>query len=295
MWEREIEAIDSAVNALRQLPLIVRVDNVGRIAVLGDVHGYADVVDRFEQLVDEFSADKAIMLGDYVDRGPNSIQTILKVLELVSAEPRKFIPLRGDHEDPRMNEGYGFYEEVLYAGATDLYSHVVEAYMNMPLAAVGLRSLMVHGGIPCVSCERPDRPALLSDIERYYAQVKGTRRYLELSDGIIFQMVWNDPSLEPYHFEPNIRGPGIYYYGRPAWSSFLRANGLNLIVRGHEVVDGLRILKGDGRLIEGIKCDSWTSLREVEGSVITVFSSRYHGGRAGSILIDSDGVTFKCL
>ncbi|MGC9112905.1 metallophosphoesterase [Acidilobus sp.] len=296
MWEEAIKVVDDAVEALRRLPLIVHLDGAKSIAVLGDVHGYDDVVDRFEQLVDEFSVDKAVMLGDYVDRGPNSSQTIVKVLSLASSEPNRFIPLRGDHEDPRMNEGYGFYEEVLYMQATDLFSHVVEAYQDLPVAAVGLGAFLVHGGVPCADCARPDVPVSLSSVELQYSSIKGTSRYLELTDDVLFQMLWNDPNGDAEYFEPNPRGPGIYYYGRLAWSSFLRENGLNLIIRGHEVVDGAFAIRRDGKPMGPLRCNEWRSRREVSGGVITVFSSRYHGGRAGALIIDDDdGLVLKCL
>lgn len=294
VWGEALRAVDRAIEVLRRQPLIVRLGRPESVAVLGDVHGYDDVVDRFEQLVDEFSIDVAVMLGDYVDRGPNSAQTILKVLSLVSSEPNRFIALRGDHEDPRMNEGYGFYEEALYTQSLDLFNEVVEAYKHMPLAAVSDEALFVHGGIPCANCSQQERPALLSELEAQYGYIKGTQRYLELSDEALFQMLWNDPSGSDEYFEPNPRGPGIYYYGRLAWGSFLRANGLSYIVRGHEVVDGLLILRHDGKPMTA-RCDSWISKSDLQGSVVTVFSSRYHGGRSGALIINRDGASLKCL
>ena len=279
---------------MKSQPLLVRLDGARSLAVLGDVHGYDDVVERFEELAYEYSVDAAVMLGDYVDRGPSSLQTILEVLDLVASEPGRFFALRGDHEDPRMNEGYGFYEEVLYLQALDLYGRVVEAYQHMPIAAVGLGLFMVHGGVPCVSCERPDEPLRLEELSRL-EPIKGTRRYLDLDDPVLFQLAWNDPDPLAEYFEPNPRGPGIYYYGRLAWSSFLKANGLRAIVRAHEVVDGLAIMRRDGRVVRSVPCNGRVSMGELEGGVATVFSSRYHGGRAGALIVDEDGLTLKCL
>ncbi|MGC9071817.1 MAG: metallophosphoesterase [Acidilobus sp.] len=294
MWASALRVLDEAIRGLRSLPLIVNLEEARSIAVLGDVHGYDDVVDRFEQLVDEYSADAALMLGDFVDRGPNSTQTIVRILELVASEPRKFIPVRGDHEDPRMNEAYGFYEEVLYMQASDLYSRVVQAYSEIPIAATWNGVFLVHGGVPCVDCTRPEVPLRLREPD-YFAGVKGTRRYLNLDDPVVFQMAWNDPIPSPVYFEPNPRGPGIYYYGRLAWSAFLRENGLRYIVRAHEVVDGVSFIRRDGRPLPQLRCDGRIPSHELEGGVVTVFSSRYHGGRAGALLIDEDGMTFKCL
>ena len=294
MWASRLRVVEDARERLASLPLFVNLDRASSIAVLGDVHGYDDVVDRFEQLVEEYSVDAAVMLGDYVDRGPNSTETIIRVLELVSSDPSRFIPVRGDHEDPRMNEAYGFYEEVLYSQATDLYSLIVDAYAQMPIAATWRGVFLVHGGVPCADCSAPERPLRLDEAQASRSRVKGTRSYLNLEDPVLFQLAWNDPISTPVYFEPNPRGPGIYYYGRLAWSSFLRENGLKYIVRAHEVVDGLLLLRRDGRPASA-KCESRIPSAELEGGVVTVFSSRYHGGRSGALLIDEEGATLKCL
>ncbi len=295
MWATVLRTTVEAKRRLASLPLFVNVDWADSIAVLGDVHGYDDVIDRFEQLVDEYSVDAAVMLGDFVDRGPNSTQTIVRVLELVASDPKRFIPVRGDHEDPRMNEAYGFYEEVLYMQASDLYARVVDAYAEMPIAATWRGVFLVHGGVPCRDCARPEEPLRLWETAAALSPLKGTRRYLNLEDPVLFQLAWNDPISSPVYFEPNPRGPGIYYYGRLAWSSFLRENGLRYIVRAHEVVDAVNVLRRDGRPLGPVRCEARVPYLDLEGGVVTVFSSRYHGGRSGALLIDEDGLTLKCL
>ncbi len=298
IWGRALRAadeyvIEGAVRALRSVPLVVDLGPSSSVAVLGDVHGFDDVVERFEELADEYGVDKAVMLGDYVDRGPSSLQTIIDVLRLVTSDPQRFIAIRGDHEDPRMNESYGFYEEVLYMQAEGLYQRVVDAYSHMPIAAVGMGAFMAHGGIPCMDCSRPDVPLTLEQL-RSYSDVKGTRRYLRFDDPVLLQIAWNDPDPSAKYFESDVRGPGIYYYGRLAWSSFLKANRLRLIVRGHEVVDGFMAYRRDGRPLT-VKCDQRVDMAELDGGVVTVFSSRYHGGRSGALIVDEDGMTLKCL
>src|SRR5438445_175660 len=51
-------------------------------------------------------------------------------------------------------------------------------------------------------------------------------------------------------------------------TKFLEENSLKGIIRGHEVVDGFR--------------------EDMDGRVITVFSSRYHGSSAGILVMDND-------
>ncbi|MCR8985682.1 serine/threonine protein phosphatase [Brevibacillus laterosporus] len=68
-----------------------------RTLVMSDIHGE---LDKMEQLLAKanYHADKdqLILLGDYVDRGPNSKGVIAKVKELTQAGA---IALKGNHED----------------------------------------------------------------------------------------------------------------------------------------------------------------------------------------------------
>ncbi|HDR4518568.1 TPA: serine/threonine protein phosphatase [Bacillus cereus] len=68
-----------------------------RILVISDIHGE---IEKFEQLLVEAQydvrQDQLILLGDYVDRGPNACAVIEKVKEL--KEDGAFV-LKGNHED----------------------------------------------------------------------------------------------------------------------------------------------------------------------------------------------------
>jgi hypothetical protein len=106
-------------------------------------------------------------------------------------------------------------------------------------------------------------------------------------------MLWNDPDGYVKWFENNnVRGEGVYYYGRYAWNKFLKENNLKLIIRGHEVVDGVHIWKADGTYINKVPNNKEFYYDTMEGSVITVFSSRYHVGRSGSLILYKDSIKF---
>ncbi|GGI47080.1 serine/threonine protein phosphatase [Paenibacillus marchantiophytorum] len=68
-----------------------------RTLVISDIHG---CVEEFKQLLDKvnFQAeeDQLVLLGDYVDRGPNSLETVEFVMYLV--RDKQAIALKGNHD-----------------------------------------------------------------------------------------------------------------------------------------------------------------------------------------------------
>lgn len=68
-----------------------------RTIMISDIHGCIDQLNQM-LLLTQFNSidDQLILLGDYVDRGPNSKAVVDKVIELVSMH--NAIALRGNHD-----------------------------------------------------------------------------------------------------------------------------------------------------------------------------------------------------
>ena len=96
---------------LRRSFIISFLERMILIANLGDIHGqYYDLLRLFEY--GGFPPDaNYLFLGDYVDRGKQSLETICLLLAYKIKYPENFFILRGNHECASINRIYGFYDE----------------------------------------------------------------------------------------------------------------------------------------------------------------------------------------
>ncbi|KAK4255301.1 hypothetical protein QN277_008316 [Acacia crassicarpa] len=240
------------------------------IKIFGDLHGqFGDLM----RLFDEYGAPSTagdiayidyLFLGDYVDRGQHSLETITLLLALKVEYPNNVHLIRGNHEAADINALFGFRIECIERmGERDgIWSwHRINRLFNwLPLAAlIEKKIICMHGGIG----------RSINHVE----QIENIQRPITMEAGsiVLMDLLWSDPtendSVEG--LRPNARGPGLVTFGPDRVMEFCNNNDLQLIVRAHEcVMDGFE--------------------RFAQGHLITLFSATNYCGtanNAGAILV----------
>ncbi|URD86555.1 Nuclear transcription factor Y subunit [Musa troglodytarum] len=259
---------DSAERIFTSEPSVLQIK--APVKIFGDLHGqFGDLM----RLFDEYGAPSTagdiayidyLFLGDYVDRGQHSLETIALLLALKVEHPHNVHLIRGNHEAADINALFGFRTECIERmGERDgiwTWHRINRLFNWLPLAAlIEKKIICMHGGIG----------RSINHVE----QIENLQRPITMETGsvVLMDLLWSDPtendSVEG--LRPNARGPGLVTFGPDRVMEFCNNNDLQLIVRAHEcVMDGFE--------------------RFAQGHLITLFSATNYCGtanNAGAILV----------
>ncbi|XP_018423503.1 PREDICTED: serine/threonine-protein phosphatase alpha-2 isoform-like [Nanorana parkeri] len=192
------------------------------LKICGDVHGqYYDLLRLFEY--GGFPPESNyLFLGDYVDRGKQSLETICLLLAYKIKYPENFFLLRGNHECASINRIYGFYDECKRRYNIKLWKTFTDCFNCLPVAAiVDEKIFCCHGGLS------PD----LQSME----QVRRILRPTDVPDqGLLCDLLWSDPDKDVLGWGENDRGVS-FTFGADVVAKFLHKHDLDLICRAHQV------------------------------------------------------------
>uniref|UniRef100_A0A0M3I154 Serine/threonine-protein phosphatase n=1 Tax=Ascaris lumbricoides TaxID=6252 RepID=A0A0M3I154_ASCLU len=198
------------------------------IYILGDLHGqFTDLVTMLSKLGMPPRC-RYLFLGDYVDRGNWSLETVSLLMAYKLRYPQQIFMLRGNHETRAVNRVYGFFEECTKrfperGEGTILWTLYQHVFNCLPLAAVvGERIFAAHGGI--------------SEDLKCWRQFSRIRRPTDVTDiGLINDLIWSDPCDACERYAESPRGVS-QVFGKVAIDEFEDALNVDLIVRAHQVV-----------------------------------------------------------
>lgn len=194
-----------------------------------DIHGqYYDLL-RFINDAGVPPDSDYLFLGDYVDRGKQSIEVVCLLFALKIKFPNNVSLLRGNHEDQNITKLYGFLDECKRRYHFKLWKQFINVFNHLPVAAViENKILCMHGGLS------PDLKNL-QQIERL------SRPTGIPESGVLCDLLWSDPSssnapyilnLIPKRWGDNDRGVS-YVFSEKVVEEFLLKHDLELVVRGH--------------------------------------------------------------
>lgn len=194
------------------------------VNICGDIHGqYYDLLQLFE--VGGYPPESNyLFLGDYVDRGKLSIESMCLLFAYKVKYPDNFFILRGNHECASVNRVYGFYDECKRRYNVKMWKTFVDCFNCLPIAAlVDDRIFCVHGGLS---------PDLI-----FINQLKQVIRPIDIPEyGLLCDVLWSDPDdrLNDY-FGGNERGVSVTF-SKKLVKKFVSDNQIDLIARAHQVV-----------------------------------------------------------
>ena len=203
----------------------VQLEITAPLIIVGDIHGqYYDLLRIFECLKTP-SEKKYLFLGDYVDRGKQSLETILLLLCFKIKYPNNIYLLRGNHESASINKIYGFFDECKRRVNTRIWKTFTDFFNILPITAVVENKILcMHGGL---SYDVYDM--------KHFKEIKRPTEIPE--SGLLCDLVWSDPSSDLCtNWGPNERGLS-YTFSKDVVEKFVKENDLDLICRAHQVVE----------------------------------------------------------
>jgi protein phosphatase len=193
------------------------------VNVIGDLHGNLFDLLRYLHEIGPPPAACYVFLGDIIDRGAFSTETVIVILLLKVLYPSHIWLLRGNHEfDEPCVAHTEFYEELSTLYACDILRiRFLQLFSFLPFAAtIGGSAFAVHAGVPYDLTSLSQLDALRRPISTF-------------DDPRLIDLLWSDPDDQIAGVRPSPRGIG-HLYGPDVTAAFLEYTGLSRIVRGHQ-------------------------------------------------------------
>lgn len=218
---------------------LMQIGELENLAVISDLHGDSKSLYRIlsEMKYEKFLSNpmnKMVFLGDYVDRGSDSVGVMYSICHLKGGYPDSVVLMRGNHEAPaefpfgshdlpyRVEERFG-------SSGKQVYRKMLSMFSQLSLTTIiKQKLLLVHGGLPT------EESMSLQSIA--FAQEN------HLKNRTLEELLWNDPrkvDSEP-GWEQSRRGFGRHF-GSSVSRRWLDLSNTKAIVRGHEPCQGFKL------------------------------------------------------
>ncbi|CAH1793610.1 unnamed protein product [Owenia fusiformis] len=220
------------------------------VTVCGDIHGQLyDLLELFK-IGGSIPDTNYLFLGDYVDRGYYSVETVSLLLALKVRFRDRITILRGNHESRQISQVYGFYDECLRKyGSPNAWTLFTDLFDYLPITAlIEDKIFCMHGGLS-PSIDTIDHVRILDRIQEVP------------HEGPMADIIWSDPD-ERGGWGISNRGCG-YTFGQDISEVFNHSNGLSFVARAHQLC------------MEGY---NWCH----EKNVVTIFSAPNYTYRCGN-------------
>lgn len=229
------------------------------VTIVGDLHGQLFDLLRIFLLNGIPPETTYLFLGDYVDRGKYGVETLCLLYALKLQYPTHIYLLRGNHESASINRMFGFQTECLLKyGDLLVWNAFVSTFNVLPFSAVIQNKILcLHGGI--------------SPLLKKNSQLKHIHRPTDIPwDGLLCDLVWSDYVPKQKGFVGNENRGVAVVFGEEELKKFLDNNGFELLIRGHEFVNGIKI---SSHSLSVFSCSCYQGIFQSSAGYLTIDDS----------------------
>lgn len=150
------------------------------VKILGNIHGNFSYLLEWFSIGGQLPYTNYLFLGDYINRGPFSVETIILLYCYKLKYPKNIYLLRGNHECASISRLYGFFDECKKKYNLRAWKDFIQCFDCMPLAAiVGGKIFCVHSGFG------PE----LEDLKQINNIIRPTR---VPEEGLLYDLLWKE-------------------------------------------------------------------------------------------------------
>ena len=206
------DLIDEAEQRFASEQKLIELES-GRVVFVGDTHGDLEATERVIRKYLKLK-HKLVFLGDYVDRGPSSLENINFLLGQKIKHPRSVYMLMGNHEGYAMGS---FHPADFWEGLdAELRQRYGEVLSRLPLAVSTANGIIaLHGALPDVLG--------LEDIDRIRP---GSSEWHQITWGDWQESEGKSLGIDPYTGRPQ--------FGRGWFKEIMSRLGKNVLIRSHQ-------------------------------------------------------------
>ena len=227
------------------------------VNICGDTHGQFNDLLRLFEFGGRPPTTNYLSLGDYVDRGKNSIETMGLLLAYKIKYPKNVFLLRGNHESEIINHVYGFFDECKRRYNIKIYKLFSDCFNWLPISAiVDDKILCMHGGLS------PD----LTSLDKIRKIVRPT----EVPDkGLLCDLLWSDPDRNVQGWGGNERGVSVTFNEKTV-EDIVDKLDIDLVCRAHQVVENGYEFFADKKLVTVFSAPNYCNQFDNAGAMMLV-------------------------